>query len=485
FAGSGPLLYATSPEPIRGGDQAMAAAYNAALKSPIEAPVAVAAKAWPYRSFGPAGKVAERTEIADLGVTRVRFANGVSLLVKPTKFRENQVLVGARVAGGRLALAKDLVTLPVTQGAFVGGGVQGLSEEEMKQALVGKVYGAGFGLADNAFSLSGATRPEDLATQLQVLAAYVTRPGWRPEAFARKKAEVQNIYNVVGTTPVNLALTQFPRLIRSGDGRWGFPTPEELAAARLEPVRDALNRELADAPLELVIVGDVTVDQAIARAAATFGALPARRAAATKLPGLDRVRFTKGGGEPQRLQHSGRADVGLGLVAWPTDDYHDNPAEARALQVLRAVVQLRAIDKLREELGATYSPFVLQESSELFDEFGLLAMGAEVNPSQLPALLKAIEEVAEELKRAPVTADELSRAATPLLEALAKERAGNEYWAGRLGGATWDPRRLDIIRSQEQALRAVTPADLQRAARKYLRGEAAYRLVVEPKPAAG
>lgn len=480
FVGSGPLLYAMSPDPIRGGDQAMAQAFNAARKSAVQPPVAVAAKAWPYRSFGTAGKVAERTEIADLGVTQVRFANGVTLLVKPTAFQKDQVLVNVRVGGGRLALPKDLVTLPVTQGAFISGGVEGLTEQEMRQALVGKTYSAGFAVADDGFTLGGATRPEDFATQLQVLAAYVAKPGWRPEAFARKKAEVQNIYNVVATTPLNTAMTQFPRLVRSGDGRWGFPTVEGLNAARLEPVRDVVNRELASAPIEVVIVGDVTVDQAIAQVAASFGAFPTRRAVSPR-GSADRVQFTRGGGGPQRLEHSGRADVAFGMIAWPTDDFHDDPAEARAVQLLRSVLQLRSIDKLREELGATYSPVVLQEASEIFDEFGLIAMGAEVNPSQVNPLLSAIGEVAEELKRQPVTADDLTRVTQPMLETLAKQRAGNDYWASRLGGAAWDPRRLEIIRTQEEALRKVTPADIQRVSRKYLRGDAAYRLIVEPK----
>ena len=84
---------------------------------------------------------------------------------------------------------------------------------------------------------------------------------------------------------MNMAMTDFASLLRSGDRRWGFPSEAELAKAELQPLR-------SDAP--------------------------------------------------QKLQHAGRKDVAFALTAWPTDDYHDDPAEARALQVLRSVLQNRA-----------------------------------------------------------------------------------------------------------------------------------------------
>lgn len=482
FEGSGPLVFATSPTPISGGDKALAAAVTESRKMAVAPPVAIQAKAWAYTNFGPAGRVVERMEFADVGVTRVKFANGVTLLVRPSPLRKDQVLVNARIGGGRLALPKDLVTWPVTQGAFVSGGLGKLTEEERKQALSGKVYDVGLSVADEGFNLSGATRPEDLAVQMQVLAAYTTDPGWRAEPFARTKKQLQNLMSQIETRPFNVAMTRYPRLVRSNDGRWGLPVRSELDAADLTPVRAVLDPALARAPIEVLIVGDVTVDQAIAQTAATFGALPARKTA-PRLPGSDRVALAPAAGPPVRTTHAGRPDVALGLVSWRTDDFFDDVREVRVLQVLRAVVELRALDKLREELGSTYSPIVTSETSEVFDEIGLLTVMAEVKQDTVPALMKAIEEVAADLAAKGPTEDELNRARTPLLATLARDRAGNEYWLSQLGGASWDPRRLERTRTAEADLKSVTLADLKRAAAAYLRPDRAWRMVVDPSAA--
>ena len=62
---------------------------------------------WPYTNFGTPGTVAETRKIADLDVTFIRFANGVRMTVKPTKYRADQVFVGVTLPGGELALPKD------------------------------------------------------------------------------------------------------------------------------------------------------------------------------------------------------------------------------------------------------------------------------------------------------------------------------------------------------------------------------------------
>lgn len=486
LTGSEPLLFATSPDAIPGGHERLAQAYTQARTAAVTAPVATAAATWPYTNFGTAGRVAEREEIADLGATQVRFANGVTMIVKPTEFEQGRVIVSARIGGGRLGMRPELVTMPLvqggspqTQGGFVAGGLAQLNAEQIREALAGKITSTNFGVADDALILSGVTRPEDFATQLQLLAAYVAHPGWRSDGFVRARGELGNLIGAIESMPMNSTLARSGRLLRSGDARWGLPTRAEVAGAELAPLRAAVDPMLRSAPLELIVVGNISVDEAIRQASNTFGALPQREAQAPRLPGAERIAFTRAS-EMARLRHSGRPDVAFGMIAWPTDDFYDSPADARTVQLLRSVMQLRGIDKLREELGATYSPVVLNETSEIFDEFGFVMMGAEVNPAQLPQLLEAVTEVSEDLKTREVTADELARAREPILTALANERNTNGFWLGRLSGATWDPRRLETIRTTEAGLRAITPADIRRIAQRYLDPARAYRLAVEP-----
>ena len=181
FIGNGPLLFLSSPKPVDGGEAMLASVFNRAESATVQKIAPPALVAWPYTSFGTPGRVTETRRIEDLDATLIRFANGVRLTVKPTKFRADQILVSVNLTGGDLAFPKDRKIL--NPGAYVSGGLEAMSFIDLRRTLTGKIASVGFGVDDDTFSLSGSTRPTDLDTELQLLAAYVTAPGWRTEPF--------------------------------------------------------------------------------------------------------------------------------------------------------------------------------------------------------------------------------------------------------------------------------------------------------------
>ena len=159
FAGAGPLVQVISPDPPDGGDEALAAEYRRAHASEVSAPKTDEALVWPYESFGPAGVVVERNDIADLGVTAVHFANGVRLSIKPTPFKASEILVNVRIGNGRIDLRKDSPVW-LTE-AFIEGGLKSITEQNMARVLAGKSFGARLNVGDGAFVLDGRTRPRE------------------------------------------------------------------------------------------------------------------------------------------------------------------------------------------------------------------------------------------------------------------------------------------------------------------------------------
>jgi zinc protease len=486
FRGSGPLVFVSSPQPITDADRAVAAAFERSRAVAVAPPSQAAAKAWAYTDFGAPGRVVERREARDLGTTFVRFANGVRLTVRPSTNRKDEVLAAVRVGDGELDLPRDKPTPALFAGTTLSeGGLGRMTTEEIEEALAADIYSVGFVVEDDAFVLSGRTRPEDLDTQMQVLAAYLTDAAWRPQGFERMRAFAPNLHNQLEANPSGVMQRDLPRLLRSGDKRFGIPTREEFAGQRLEDIRGAIGAAFATEPLEVVIAGDVTVEEAIARTAATFGALPARRGPATRLPRAEQAPFPRAPAAPVALSHKGRADQALGLVAWPTADFVSDPQRARVLRVLEQVIRLRLLDELREGQAVTYSPITGYQAAWVYPGYGYVSAAVEAPPEKLDGFFADVRKIAAALKAAPPTADELDRAIKPRMEALQRSQASNEYWLGELGGAQTDPRRLEAIRQAIPGLQKVTPAQVQAAARQYLADDKAWRMVIRPEPRAG
>lgn len=483
--GHGPLLFLSSPSPIEGGQAALTAALAAAEKAPLTDMAAAANVAWPYTSFGSPGQVVDRKAIADLQTTFVRFANGVRLTVKPTSFTTGGVEVGLRVGNSRLPLSTDHgnADWAVNDGAFVLGGFKAISFDDALRALAGKVYQVKARTTEDGLILGGHTRPADLATELQVLAAYVSAPGWREGALERARSTATSNLVTEAASPTGLFLRELHGLLQSGDPRRTAPSLAEINSLKMDTFKTLLAKQLASAPLELTVVGDVSVDAAIKAAAETFGALPSRPdtkvVAEVPPPGA----FPAPTATPVEIHHKGRADQGGAAIGWPTRDAFD-PHTTSALTILKDVIEWRLTEQLRVRDAATYTPEAVSVNSASLAGFGFLLAYTELTSSKMPLFFQTTHAIAADLRANPISADELQRARKPEVERIAHRQQTNSYWAQELIGTQTDPRRLDIVRNALPALEKVSSADVQHVAQTYLVDAKAWEAVVTPEAAA-
>jgi zinc protease len=467
--GDGPMIIREG-ETVKDFDgPALEATYKAVMAEPVAPPVAYVRKTWPYTQFGEAGKVVARQEIADLGVTRVTFANGVTLTVKPTKFAENQVSVAVRYPGGDLTLApKDVVTKEAAARiGLASGGLGKLTFDELHDALAGKTYAMSFVLGENAAEFGGATTTADLPTQMQVLMAFATDPGFRPSAMEKFKAGLPNFYISLNSSPTVVFADKGMAYLHSDDPRFVTPDQAAFMAVTNDDVRAFIKHTLDTGPIEITMVGDVPVDEAIEQVSRTFATLPSRPARMTPLPNAAEVRFPTA---PQQkvFTHTGRPDQNLSVVAWPTHDFYANTQEAYGLDLLGSVMTLRLLDEVREKQGATYSAGAGEHSSLVFKGYGFFMATATVATDGDAKFYDSVAKIVEDLKTKPIGEDEMTRAIKPILEHEDNSRKTNSFWMSLLDGSVQTPAQLETLRHRKAQLMAVTSADLQRLANTYL-----------------
>ena len=479
FSGNGPLAFITTPVEIEGGEAAVTAALEASRQVTVTAPVVAVAAEWPYTDFGPVAQPSGQTEIADLGVTLVTFPNGVQLTIKPTTFADKQILVSVRAGNGVLDQPRDRATPMWAVGSTVSeGGLGKLTRTQLEQVTAANVVGVSFGSDPAAYQFNGATRPEDLQLQMQLMAAYFTDTAWRPEPFALVKSALPQQLAQVRATPAGAFAIESATLLASGDKRMSLPTVEEIAAADLNDLKTLVTTSIANGPIEVLMVGDVTVADAIAATASTFAALPPRTPAVTPPAGALQISFPAPTTTPVPLHHTGAATQALGFVAWPTVDSIGDRKPARIVNLMSRVLQLRVTDELREKQGVAYSPAAAATSSTTFPDYGYVFVQVETPPEALPGFFSTVDTIAAGLRDAPIEDDELNRARRSAVEAIQRSKSTNGYWMGALEDIQEDPRLIESIRTVISDLEAVTPADIQTAAKTYLTPERAWRAQV-------
>lgn len=482
WALSAPQVFLASPEAMADPGAEIAAAWTASRAVPVTAPEEGEDAEFAYTDFGPAGEVVSRTHVADMDFHQVVFANGVRLNIKQTEFEDDVIRVRAHFGAGDLTPQPSPAAGSIASSVFVEGGLEAHSADELQRLLAGRSVGGFFGVAEDSFILAGNTTPADFQLQMQLMAAYMTAPGWRDDGLRRFRAisaELRRSQNAQALQVVNARVS---RMLRGGDPRWGFPTAEEVDAFTMDHARELIGPALASAPLEISIVGDIGVEDAIAAVAATFGALPPR---AAEWPSHDEnrtVTMPQGGGATEVVRFAGQDYQGMANVYWPTGGGED-VRRTRVWTMVNRVLRLKSIERFREQEGATYSAMISDTQSRVFTDFGFIWIGLDVTVDDVERMYGIVDEVAGSMAAGDVSEDEMLRARRPVLEQLRQSLDRNPYWLNVIARSQGRPDDLDRARSAIADFESITAEEVVALAAEYMTPERAWRVSILPAAA--
>jgi len=479
----GPLAYVSGPITLKDPEAEILHVLDESRKQPVTPPQLGDLPSFAYTDFGTPTPVVEK-KVATLDVTQARFANNVRLNLKPTHFDANTILVSIRFGGGRLDLPRDKPSLKLlADQTFLGGGLQKHSVDELNRITSGHNVGLEFTVDDDAFVFNGRTTPGDLLLQLQVMAAYITAPGYRTEALERFHQALGPLYLSIDRTPGGVLQSQVSRFLHDGDPRFGYPSREEAMQRTLEELKAWMAKPLATGYLEIAVVGDFDSDAVLKAVDATFGSLATRDAAKPAYTEQRVVRFPADR-KPTTFTFEARDPKAYATVYWPTTDF-SHLSEVRRLFVLAKVLEGRILERIRVQQGLSYTAQGGHSPSSAFPGYGLLYALVDAPPEKAPALALEMRDIAAGILHDGITQDELDRARNPIVNELKRRLSDNNYlMAAIVSGSQEQPERLMRATTSVKELESLTTEDINVVARKYLKAEDGLPVSVIPKQTA-
>lgn len=478
---TGRFLWLTGNLKLDNPEIEIKAAYEASRTVAVEPPAKIEESAFAYTDFGAPGAIARETKVEDLGVTQVEFANGVRANLKPTDFEAGRVRVMVRIGGGLLSQPADQTGLAFfASNTFMPGGLGKHSADDLPRILAGKTVGTNFSVGADAFIFGGTTNRADLLLQLQLICAYLTDPGYRPEALRLLEKNIGPFYARLATVVEGPLQTEAPRRLANGDPRFGLPPQPDVMSRTVAEMKAWLGAEFARGALEIAIVGDYDLAEATAAVARTFGALPPREAK----PAYTAERKASFPAQQIAESYVVVTEIPKGIVQlnWPATDGRDARL-ARRLNLLGSVLQDRLRVKIREEMGDTYSPNAGTNLSDTFTGYGFIGAQAVVDPAKARTVADAMRAAATSLFENGVTEEELTRAKQPALTAIRQSMRTNPYWLGSvLSAAQEQPERLEWARTRLSDTESITAAELSALAKQYLDPAKVHEFLSHPAP---
>jgi len=454
--------------------------FNKSSKVGVSRPVEIKSAVFPYLPEPEKkGRVINRTHIPDLDFTQVDFENGVRLNLKKTDFEADEVLVNLAFGRGRSTEPVNLPGLADLSAEVVNeSGLGKLEKDEMNRAMAGKNTTVRFDVGEDRFFFKGQTVSKEASLLFQLIYAHLIDPGYREDAYSLTMERFVQRYQALSRSIDGAIKLSGARFLAGGDSRFGLPAYEKFKELTLDHVRSWIDPALKYERLEVSVVGDVDVDSVINLAATYLGSLPPK-------PGIeigkDSRRPVFPAARSLKIAVATEIPKGLVIVAFPTEDFW-NIQRTRRFSALAAIFSDRLRIRVREKLGAAYSPFAYNRSSRAYPGYGVFQAFVHVDPEQSDKVVDEVKKISIDLAKNGVTQDELVRAIEPMLTGIKDMRRTNNYWLNSvLSGSTDHPRQLDWSRTILNDYASITVAEVSRLASQYLDTSKTATIIVKPE----
>jgi zinc protease len=420
--------------------------------------------------------------LTSIGAVEWKLSNGARVIVKPTDFKADEILMTAYSPGGlSLASDPDFVSALLSTQVMDLGGLGNVNRIDLGKKLAGKVATVRATISETTEGLQGRTSPKDVETMFQLTYLQFTAP---------------RLDTVVYTTFKGQAATFLANRALSPETAFQDTIQVTLAqhAFRARPLSPALFDELnpqkalafykdryADAgDFTFVLVGNVDtvaikplVETYIA-SLPTIGRKEKSRDTGVKPPKGVVERIVRRGTEPKastRFVFTGECKYA--------------PEDRFVLRALTTLIQTKLNETLREKLGGTYSPSVGGSCQRDPRQEYAVSVGFGSSPENVDVLSKATLALIDSLKSQPVSQTDVDKVKEEILRSREVEVKTNAYWVGNI--AARDQAGEDLAGlgpAYDEMVKRLTPAMIQQAAKKYFDTANYARFVLLPEAAA-
>jgi zinc protease len=122
-------------------------------------------------------KIITEKEYSELGVTEWELENGVKVFLKPTNFKNDEIIFqGFSTGGTSLVTEEDYIPATTASALIQQSGVGNFNFIELQKLLTGKVVNVYPAFGELSENISGSSTPKDLETMFQLIYLYFTSP---------------------------------------------------------------------------------------------------------------------------------------------------------------------------------------------------------------------------------------------------------------------------------------------------------------------
>jgi zinc protease len=422
-------------------------------------------------------KVVSETKDAAIGTTTLVFGNGVKAILKPTDFKNDQILInGFSFGGTSLASDADFRSANMSDDLVNGSGIADIDEIKLDKMLTGKRVSISPYVSETSQGINGSSNPKDFETALQLVYLYYTQPRSDADIWQSTLTQIKSTLANRGLDPATVFADTVSAVLGDHNIRRMPTTLATLNEAKQDKAFAFYKDRFADASAAtFVLTGSFEVEKIKPLLEKYLGGLPATNRKET----YKNLGIHAPAGQLTKTVYKGIGDKSNVQLIF-SGDYVYNTANNIQLDALGEVLQIKLIERLREKESGVYSPGVRASYSKLPAgrySIGIYFSCAPVNVEKLIAA--TMEEIAK-IKKDGAQLVDIQKYTAEDKRSTEVQLKENGFWAGHLIRTAQYQEDPAAVLNHNKDLEQVTVQSTKDAANKYL-GDNLIKFILYPE----
>ena len=424
------------------------------------------------------GAIAKTTARETAGITEWELANGVKVVLKPTTFREDEILFRATSPGGTsLASDADYVAASSAVQLVTAGGIGQFNAVDFRRLMTSNSAFVRPVIGELEEGLNGGTSQRDLETLFQLIYLTFTQPRADRTAVDVLAGQMKALLENQSASPDFAFFSTLSSLENQNHLRRRPVTAATVDQWNLDKSLAFYKDRFADASdFTFVFVGSFEPAAMRPLVERYLGGLPSTRRRET----WKDVGVRPPAGIVEKVVEKGIEPKSQTAIAFGGSVQYD-PAQRVVLRALTQVLQGQLVETIREQLGGTYSVSVSQTYTKFPVAEYSLSIEFGSDPARTDELVKRVFQEIERLKAEGPGLSQMEDVKLSLVREFETSSRQNGFLLSQIVSKYQLGEDVATIWALPEAYRKLDAATIQQAARTYLRPGNYVRVTLVPE----
>ena len=415
-----------------------------------------------------AGKVVRTENHPEVGLTVWTLSNGVQVGFHSVPNNDGPIIFSGVSKGGFSRLSNaDWAKVRLGFNGLIDGGINGLSKTQVNHILAGKDVSMQMFADENTQGVAGKFTAKDTEAAMQMMYSLITGVNKNPESFkaylARSAAAAKSLSENRDA--------QFEQSVQSAlnrkNPRFGgvIPTDQDWKNTDFDTAYRTYKQAFANANgMYFTFAGNANTEQLKQLAERYLGSLPADLSQTNQARDTGaRLDFT-----PRQIELAKGTEALAQVRLMFGGETTYNETESLALQAVSHALDIRLVERLREQEGGVYSPYVYAGMARTpYPQYALTA-GFNCAPANVNALIASTQDEINQLLKNGIRAQDLLKFKQAEIATYSKRTNTNEFWAEGIEQSHLNNTPLSRLIDYPKRIDALTAEQVNAVAKKYL-----------------